>query len=470
MRVRTRITLLFTFIVLAVLVIVCGSIYYFSYYSRIKNSQARLVNFAITTGSLLSHAETFDHRLLQKIDSSTTVALVNKTVQVYTTANNKIYTYSDTPNDSILVENARLEAAKQKGSVYFTVSDREVMVYHYHNNSLDVLIAVAATDKDGNTALQQLRLILWASFFLGLLIAAAGGYVFSASLLKPVKEIADEVHEISAQNLTRRIMTDAAKDEWSYLTSTLNELLNRLQQSFEIQGRFIANASHELSTPLSSISSQLEVSLQRERDAHDYRRVMQSVYQDVLQLNKLTQTLLEFAKASGTAAGLDIAPVRIDEILLQLKSDLVKIDKDYNVRLDFANLPEAEDKLLVLGNEALLLTAIKNIVVNACKYSSKKTATIKLQVEQGNIIINILDEGRGIAVNDLEQIFQPFYRSQDDGDVKGAGLGLTLTRRIIQLHKGSITVNSTLHVGSRFTISLPAAVSVADSNANLMQD
>lgn len=468
MRVRTRITLLFTLIVLAVLVIVCGSIYYFSFYNRIKNSQFRLVNFAVTTGSLLSHAESFDHSLLQKIDSSTTVALVNKTVQVYNAANIKVYAYSDMPKDSIVIDMVKLEAARKKGSLYFTVSNREVVVYHYQKNSFDALIAVAATDRDGNTALQQLRFILWGSFLFGLLIAAAGGYIFSASLLKPVKKIADEVNEISAQNLARRIMTDAARDEWSYLTDTLNELLNRLQQSFEIQGRFIANASHELSTPLSSISSQLEVSLQRERDANDYRRVMQSVYEDVLQLNKLTQTLLEFAKASGTAAGLDITPVRIDEILLQLKSDLAKIDKDYSVRLDFTCLPEAEDQLLVMGNEALLLTAIKNILVNACKYSQGKPPTVKLQVEQAEIVIDISDEGRGIDAKDLEQIFQPFYRSPDDKHIKGAGLGLTLARRIIKLHKGTIMVSSALNVGSRFTVRLPAAASDANSNVYLM--
>jgi len=468
MRVRTRITLLFTLIVLAILVMVCGSIYYFSFNNRIKNSQVRLINFAVTTGSLLSRTEAFDHRQLQKIDSSTTVALVNKTVQVYSAANNKVYAYSDLPEDSIPVENAQLQEARKKGKIYFTVSEREVIIYHYQNNSLDVLIAVAAMDKDGKAALQQLQFILCSSFLFGLLVAAVGGYVFSASLLKPVKKIADEVHEISAQNLTRRIMTDKTRDEWSYLSNTLNELLNRLQQSFEIQGRFIANASHELSTPLSSISSQLEVSLQRERDANDYRKVMQSVYQDVLQLNKLTQTLLEFAKASGTAAGLDITPVRIDEILLQLKSDLAKLDKNYSVRLDFAGLPEAEDQLLVMGNEPLLLTAIKNIVVNACKYSPGKPPTVKLQVADKNIIIDISDEGRGIAASDLEQIFQPFYRSQDDQDIKGAGLGLTLAKRIIKLHKGFITVKSTLNVGSRFTISLPAAVNNGNSNLNLM--
>jgi len=445
-------------IVFIILIIVCSSIYYFSYTNRVKNSKARLTNFAVTTGSLLSHTESFGHELMQKIDSSTTVALINKTVEVFDEHYNKIYAYSDRKSDSLVIGPEILDEAKNKGNIYFTSSDREVIAYQYSSNRFKAVIVVAAFDKEGEDGLQRLRFVLLSSFLAGMLIAAAGGYWFSKSLLKPVKKIADEVHEISAQNLTRRIQAGEGTDEWSYLSGTLNELLNRLQESFEIQGRFIANASHELSTPLSSISSQLEVSLQRDRDANEYRRVMQSVYQDVLQLNKLTQTLLEFAKASGTASGLDISLVRMDEILLQLKSEIIKLNKQYTVMLDFFNLPEEEEGLLVLGNEALLLTAIKNIVINACKYSTNKLAKIKLSVAQQKIVIEIADDGRGIAEADLENIFQPFYRAQNDFSVKGSGLGLSLAYRIIKLHKGSIETISAINKGSVFTIYLPAAV------------
>jgi nitrate/nitrite-specific signal transduction histidine kinase len=236
-------------IVFIILIIVCSSIYYFSYTNRVKNSKARLTNFAVTTGSLLSHTESFGHELMQKIDSSTTVALINKTVEVFDEHYNKIYAYSDRKSDSLVIGPEILDEAKNKGNIYFTSSDREVIAYQYSSNRFKAVIVVAAFDKDGEDGLQRLRFVLWSSFLAGMLIAAAGGYWFSKSLLKPVKKIADEVHEISAQNLTRRIQAGEGTDEWSYLSGTLNELLNRLQESFEIQGRFIANASHELSTP-----------------------------------------------------------------------------------------------------------------------------------------------------------------------------------------------------------------------------
>src|SRR5258708_723850 len=315
--------------------------------------------------------------------------------------------------------------------------------------------------------MRHLRLVLSLSFIGGILISVVGGYLFSISLLNPIRRIADEVNEISARNLTRRIrflasgdetsFTAGAEDEWVYLFGTLNQLLNRLQESFEIQGRFIANASHELSTPLTSISSQLEVALQRVRTVEEYRQVIQSVYQDTRQLSKLTQTLLEFARASGTAGGLEIDLVRIDEILLRLPGEITRAGNEGEVLLDFDQLPEREEELLVFGNEDLLFTAIKNIVSNACKYSDDHQAKVRLAVWDREITITIEARGKGIEETEWEKIFQPFSRSGVDPSIPGFGLGLSRARRSIQLHKGWISVDSVPGKGSVFTIKLPSA-------------
>jgi len=235
-------------------------------------------------------------------------------------------------------------------------------------------------------------------------------------------------------------------------------LLDRLQQSFELQRRFIANASHELSTPLTAISSRLEISLGREREAAEYRQVMQSIYQDVQQMCKLTQTLLEFAKASGNAGGLEINLVRMDEIILRLPAEASRINPEYTVRIDFENLPEQEEFLLVFGNEALLFTAIKNIVLNACKYSPDRTANVLLKVEPDHqITISVQDRGPGIKPEELENIFQPFYRIEGNVTANGFGLGLSLASRIIKIHKGNIVVKSVVGAGTTFLIQLPGA-------------
>ncbi|HEV2354687.1 MAG TPA: HAMP domain-containing sensor histidine kinase, partial [Puia sp.] len=425
--------------------------------------QTRLANRAITTGRLLSQGGTFGQSLIRKIDSSTSVAMRDKLVEAYDGADRRIYWYSDNVADTIRTDKTVIDQARtEKSPIYFRQGDKDAIAFYYLDENACFVIVAAAYDEAGNDKLRHLRLVLTLSFVGGILISIIGGYLFSISLLRPLRRISDEVNEISARNLARRIRSGRAsfKDEWHYLSETLNQLLNRLQESFEIQGRFIANASHELSTPLTSVSSQLEVALQRVRSVEEYRQVIQSVYQDVQQLTRLTQTLLEFARASGTAAGLEIDLIRVDEILLRLPGEISKTSPSCTVTLDFDRLPEAEEALLVFGNEELLFTAIKNIVSNACKYSEDHHATVRLAVQGKEIRISIEDRGLGIPETEWENIFQPFYRTDEGHSIPGFGLGLSLARRIIQLHKGWIDVESAVGSGSIFHVRLPTAGSL----------
>ncbi|MEO5947866.1 MAG: HAMP domain-containing sensor histidine kinase [Chitinophagaceae bacterium] len=435
----------------------CGIIYYFSYSNRLDNIKTHLTNRTLTTADLLSQPEIFDSTIMGKIDATTRkiTAITNESIQAYNQLNKRIYAYSDITDDSIQISNYILNEAKSKTTYFFTLGKKEAIARYYSTDR--VVIIAAAFDAEGRSELRRIKVILCFSFIGINLIAFISGWVFSKKLLLPIRKIADEVNVISAQSLKLRIKSGAANDEWNYLTKTLNNLLNRLQEGFEIQSRFISSASHELSTPLTSISSQLEVSLQRDRVAEDYRKVMQSVYQDVRHLNKLTQTLLEFAKASGTAGGIEIELVRIDEILMRLPGEMIKFDEHYSVKLEFDQLPEDAERLVVFGNAELLFTAIKNIVSNACKFSINGLAKVNLSVEKTTIIISIKDEGKGIAENDLSNIFQPFFRSEDSHGITGFGVGLPLVHRIIKLHNGQITANSVVGKETTFIIELPIA-------------
>ncbi len=458
MPVKFRITVLFSLLVLIILTLVCGSVYYFSYQNRMQDIRTRLTNRAITTGKLLSQTGIFDINLIQKIDESTTVAMKDKIVEAYDFLRNKIYRYSDKKSDSIRLSKSIFENAKENKAEYFTMGEKDAIAYYFSNDKSKMIIIAAAFDEEGKKKLSELKLVLWLSFVGGMLISLIGGYLFSLRLLHPLRKITDEVNDISARSLTSRIsITGNKKDEWFYLADTLNRLLNRLEESFDIQGRFIANASHELSTPLTSISSQLEVALQRKRNENEYQQIIQSVYEDVKHLNKLTLSLLEFAKASGTSSGLEIELIRIDEILLRLPAEIVKMGERFTVMLDFNELPEQEEKLLVFAQEELLFSAIKNIVANACKYSGDHKASVNLYVLDHEVKITVRDSGKGIDKSEIDKIFQPFYRIDDDRQISGFGLGLPLSNRIIKLHKGALTIESEINKGTIITISLPDA-------------
>jgi two-component system sensor histidine kinase ArlS len=460
MQVRIKITLLFTLIICVLLAFFCGFIYYFFYIIRLDNMKAHLTNHALTTANMLDDPGIFDHTMMKEIDSITIIPMQNKTIQAYNSNNERIYENSDMPNDTVHVTGDILNKARKEKKYFFTVGNREAIAYYDIKNGNRPVILAAAFDEEGKRNLNHLKIILLIIFIGSNLIALTSGYFFSKILLKPIRKIADDVNEISAQNLEHRIKTGNVKDEWNYLTETLNGLLNRLQQSFELQRRFISSASHELSTPLTSISSQLEVSLQRNREAREYRGVMQSVYQDVRNLAKLTQTLLEFATGWGIKGGIEINSIRIDEILMQLPGEITKLNNEYSVKLEFEQLPENAERLLVFGNAELLFTAIKNVITNACKYSPDHLAKIKLSVESKEIIISIEDQGKGISENDLKNIFQPFYRTEDSKAISGFGVGLPLVYRIIKMHKGEIKVNSAVGKGTIVLMRLPVAENV----------
>ncbi len=457
MPVRLRITFLFTVIAVFLLALVCGTVYYISYSNRAANIKTRLINRAITTARLLSQSETFDRDVVKKIDALTASALKHKTVQAYDLSNKRIYSFSDSYTDTVHILNETLESARERKTIYFSSNDRDIVAFYFNEEQKDIVIISAAYDELGKKNLQDLTFVLIISSIGGVLIALFSGYFFSRQLLSPIKQITTQVNEISAQNLTNRIPTGIIKDEWFHLTNTLNNLLNRLQESFETQRRFISNASHELSTPLTSISSQLQVYLQKDRNPDEYKKVMQSIYQDVQHMSQLTKTLLELTKTSGDAGGLELNLVRIDEILLRLPFELQKINPSYSISLSFEDLPDEENALFVFGSEELLFTALKNIVANACKYSEDKQSFVTLSAQGGKIEVTVEDKGIGIAENELKRIFEPFYRSEDIRNTEGFGLGLSLALKIIKIHKGELNVQSVVNKGSRFTISLPSS-------------
>lgn len=453
MSVRSKITILFSAIVFCILGLLCTSIYIFSIEGRKKHISSRLTNMAITTGNFLSREEIFNHYEISKIDSLTTISFTHKTIQAFDLSNNKIYSFNDDEDDVLLITPAQLKEARSKKKVYSRISERDLIFYHYTVDKSDMVIVTAGYDLIGHQNLSRLLSILSLSFLLGMSISIMAGYIFSSKLLKPIGEIADDVNDISAQSLAKRIGTGTSPDEWNYLAKSLNKLLDRLQASFETQSRFISNASHELSTPLASISSQLEISLRKERSNEEYKKIMHSIHNDIRHLGKLTHILLEFAKASGSKSGIEIKPVRIDEILMRLSSEINKSNNNFSASLDFIGLPKNEEHLIVYGNEELLFTAIKNIAMNACKYSDNQKSNISLTANDKNVSISVWNTGVGIPKEELENIFQPFYRIEKLNG-HGFGLGLSLARRIIKLHKGEITVSSEPGGVTIFTVNL----------------
>ena len=342
-----------------------------------------------------------------------------------------------------------------KDEVYFKIDKRDAIALKHRGENTEFIVVVAAFDKDGLDRMNALSNILLVSLLAATILTIWVGSLFSNKLLKPIKQIIYEVNDISSYNLSNRLPTGKGKDELSQLSNTFNELLERLYKSFEIQKRFISNASHELSTPLTSISSQLEVTLQKERNSQEYKLVLASISEDVFKIRELTKSLLEIAKAD-MHGNIELSVVRIDEILMQIMSEIKSIESSYKVELYFDNFLEDEQRCVIYGNKELLHSAIKNIVENGCKYSPDSCSRVNLSFSNDQIYITVKNEGNVIATEEIQKIFQPFYRGSNTREQKGFGLGLSLAKSIVRFHKGTIEVTSSLKMGTIFEIRLPS--------------
>lgn len=453
MKIKYKITLLFTLLVMALMLGLSASVYYFSSLARKDGFNKRLKNRATNNAQLFAYLSDSSQKVLRRIDANSVPLLPQKSVRIYDTLGNELYAY-DNPGTAPIIKNMSLinETREEK---FFAEGKRDGIILYFNEPGKPFLIAVNAYDEDGWLMLTKLKKILLISLLVGVLATLLVGYAFSSQLVKPIAQIIHEVNDISSQNLSHRLQTGPNTDELKRLADTFNNLLNRLQESFNTQRRFISNASHELSTPLTSISSQLQVTLQKDRTTQEYQQVLQSIHEDVQQMGQLTRSLLEIAK-TGTEGTIELGDVRIDEVLLKVVGDVKKINHEYDIMLNCGTMPEEEKSCLVFGNVDLLNSALKNIIENGCKFSPDKRSMVELQFHERDIVVKVVNKGDVIAEEEIEQIFQPFYRSATVNEVKGFGLGLALAKRIVRLHKGTIDVQSDIERGTVFTITLPS--------------
>ena len=270
-----------------------------------------------------------------------------------------------------------------------------------------------------------------------------------------MSDVVTQVDKITIASLNMRVNEGNKTDEIAQLAITFNKMLERLESAFEMQRSFVSNASHELRTPLTSITGQLEVSLMKPRTQKEYEDILESVLEDIKNLNALSNGLLDLAKASSDISAISLHPLRIDEIIWETRSELTNNKKDYKIFIEFREPIDEEMQLTILGNEHLIKTAIINLMDNACKFSPDNSARVSLYIDKKSLITKISDNGSGIDTADLENIFHPFFRAKNTGSIPGNGLGLSLAKKIIELHKGTILVNSVLNEGTTVFVCLP---------------
>lgn len=445
MTISTRLALTYSIIASSIFVVFGVSVFVFSSNYRQDNFKQRLKQRVLVTEKMFLEKETFSPTELEKITNEFLHTLPQETEEVI-----KI-TSKETPDFKHTYSlNVRSEFLTTKEYHYI---DKEVqgMSRIFTVNGIKYVIVVTAVDEIGLQNLSFLRRRIILLILIGIPIIFIGGFLITRRALLPLSKKIEKANSISASNLHQRLNVHNPNDEIGKLAIAFNNLLDRLETSFESQKAFISNASHEINTPLTSIIGEAEVTISKPRTEEEYVKSLRVILSEGEMLSNTTKNLLQLSKITANEGNLNFNQIDFTQFIYSIKESFNFINPDNQISIEIAPM-EKGDKLIVLGNEALLMTAVINLLDNACKFSSNKEVVVKLFLDGNSVCLTIIDKGIGIAENDLDKVNNPFFRGNNALKIKGSGIGLSLSSRIIQLHNGTLEFQSQLEKGTKVLV------------------
>lgn len=453
MKIRTKLTIRYTGITAAIFLLSMLFIYFFSEHSRSETFFRNLRKEAVTKAHLFLNNKV-DAKTMQSIYLNNRNFIDEVEVAVYDTRFDMLY--HDASQIDIIKENKEMiHRIVNKKKIEFYLGDYQAIGMLYTLNGNDYVITAAAYDGYGYANQRELEKILIAISFIGLSILIIIGYVLARSALTPVTSIVKEAEKMTATRIHQRLPVANEKDELGELSIAFNALLDRLEKAFQSQKMFVSNVSHELRTPMAALIAELELVLLKERTPQRYEESIRNVLQDAGRIIKLIEGLLNLAKADYLPEQIKMEEVRLDELLLDAREMVMKANPKYNIDLIFEQEAEDDSVITVSGNSYLLTTAFMNLIENNCKFSVDNTSFIQISFWQEMSILRFSDNGIGMTEADKTHLFTPFYRGENKEFVQGHGIGMTLTKKIIDLHQGTLEVNSHSGEGTTFIVRIP---------------
>lgn len=321
-------------------------------------------------------------------------------------------------------------------------------------------IPVSSPTRLQDSIIRQVRWISLTGIGLFALAGAAGAYWIAQRSLAPVRHLSQLAQSVQAQTLDQRLPLDGPRDEVRELTEAFNNMLERLETSFEQQSRFVSDAAHELRTPLATLRTNIEV-LQQDPNASiaDYYEMTLVLERSLSRMEKLVEDLLLLARGEKEVR---TEMVDLSDLIVHAVQEVEPLALSHHIKIDLSII----DQVAVRADFHLLSRAVSNLLENGVRYNRPGGAvTLTVQRQNQGVIISVADTGIGISPDDQPHIFERFYRA-DQSRARhsgGAGLGLSIARHIVQLHGGHIHMTSIPGTGSVFTIWLPEALYITES-------
>lgn len=301
-------------------------------------------------------------------------------------------------------------------------------------------------------ALGNLPILFGSALPLLAVLAALGGFRITRRAFRPVTQMAETARAIgTGSDLSQRIETDGRGDELNQLGDTMNEMLARLQASFEAERQFSSDVSHELRTPIAVIRSQCEFALSGQAGEEEKREAFEAVLKQSERMNSIVSRLLLLSRAENGKFVPEREPVELNVLCETVCEELEAMAAERQVELAWNT-----EELQITGDETLLIRMVNNLVSNAIRYNRPGgSAEVSLRKRGKYAVLTVRDTGIGIRREDLGQIFNRFYRADRSRSSEGTGLGLSMAAWIARVHGGSIRAESVYGEGSVFTAELP---------------
>ncbi|MBK7986760.1 MAG: HAMP domain-containing protein [Ignavibacteria bacterium] len=320
-------------------------------------------------------------------------------------------------------------------------------------------VSVAYPEEEIQQTLRELFSAYTIAFPVAIFISMFGGWLLARFSLKPVDRIINAAHDITAHNLSRRLPMPSSNDEIGRLTSTLNEMIERLQDSFEQIRQFTSDVSHELRTPLAILMGEMELALRSPKQNVQYKETIMSALEEVTRLSKVVQSLLEISRAETGQVKIDFLPLNLSDTIRDIAEDMQILAEEKGIKLESI----IEDNIIIMADYVRIHQTLINVIDNSIKYNRPNgSVLVRMQADTNYAVIRVSDTGVGIPEDSLEHIFDRFFRVDKarSRDVDGTGLGLAIVKWIVESHHGSIDVESQLGKGTMFTIKFPLAATI----------
>ena len=453
MNLKTRIALNLSIAFSIIMGIVMTVIYISFANFRKAEFKENLEHSAVVTANYISKLPqkvlNNDDKTVDDINNDEDDFLIKEKILVFNNEKNLIF--SNVLDERLVWDNSHLNNLDKRKKIFWINDYQENIGIKTKIRGDFFYILTSAEDVNGNAKLNFLKILLISIFITSLAFIWVFSFYFMKKQLKPLDDFKDKITDVTSHQLTIQLPEQKSDNEINVLIKAFNTMMKRLNEAFLAQKEFTTSASHEIKTPLTRMSFQLEnlSNLTKEEKSKDY---INSIQNEVFQLSDTVNSLLILSKVEE---GHDVhfENVRMDEVIFDAFSKVKKNFKEFEMDFEIKE-QSADGDLTIKGIKSLLEIVFINLLKNVCLYSYEPKAKVEISETDDEIVVKVINEGEVLSEEDQIKIFEAFRRGKNSQNISGSGLGLRISKRIMDFHHGEIFYTSDKN-HNIFTINFP---------------